>query len=75
MALAPGLYPEIVAGTSTGSCKKAFFMSPDLKIRTAVGSHYTGWGSISHEASTFFFPLPINSVLAMARLFVNIRYN
>lgn len=74
MALAPGLYLEIVVGTSTGRYKKVVFMSPDLKIKTALGSHYAGW-ALQHQFPmklALFFSLPINSVLIMAQLCVNI---
>lgn len=74
MALTPGLCPEVVVGTSTGSCKKVFFTSPDLKIRTAWGSRYAGW-ALEHQFPmklALFLSLPINSVLFVAQLCVNI---
>lgn len=52
-------------------------MSPDLKIKTALGSHYAGW-ALQHQFPVklaLFLSLPINSVLIMAQLCVNIWYD
>lgn len=52
-------------------------MSPDLKIKTALGCHYAGW-ALQHQFPkklALFLSLPINSVLIMAQLRVNISYD
>jgi len=74
LALNPGLYPETVVRTSTGSCKQAFFMCPDLKTRTALISRYVERAPRHQFPMKLapFLSLSINSVLVMAQLYANI---